>query len=206
MRGVKREVSSKNIYTINMNVTEGSLKISSYNGDLIDINGKLGFWTRNIKAYTKDTMAFIEIKSRLFKPTFIKTAPSEIEVKIPKEYRMNLNLYLGEVKVNISDLKLNILSIKAENSDIHLANVYEEIFNSDLGESKFSREEFEKYEDIENLGIVETETGLSFANDIKDFYIDIEEIGGSKKSKIEAKQLVHGETTNSKDIIINNYF
>lgn len=206
MRGVKREVSSKNIYTINMNVTEGSLKISSYNGDLIDINGKLGFWTRNIKAYTKDTMAFIEIKPRLFKPTFIKTAPSEIEVKIPKEYRMNLNLYLGEVKVDISDLKLNILSIKAENSDIHLANVYEEIFNSDLGESKFTREEFEKYEDIENLGIVETETGLSFANDIKDFYIDIEDIGGSKKSKIKVKQLGHGETTNSKDIIINNYF
>lgn len=206
MRGVKREVSSKNIYTINMNVTEGSLKISSYNGDLIDINGKLGFWTRNIKAYTKDTMAFIEIKPRLFKPTFIKTAPSEIEVKIPKEYRMNLNLYLGKVKVDISDLKLNVLSIKSENSDIHLANVYEETFNSDLGESKFTREEFEKYEDIENLGIVETETGLSFANDIKDFYIDIEDIGGSKKSKIKAKQLGNGETTNSKDIIINNYF
>lgn len=206
MRGVKREISSKNIYTINMNVTEGSLKISSYNGDLIDINGRLGFWTRNIKAYTKDTMAFIEIKPRLFKPTFIKTAPSEIEVKIPKEYRMNLNLYLGKVKVDISDLKLNVLSIKSEKSNIHLTNVYEETFNNDLGESKLIREEFEKYEDIENLGIVENETGLSFANDIKDFYIDIEDIGGSKKSKVKVKQLGSGESTSSKDIIINNYF
>lgn len=206
MRVVKREISSKDIYTINMNVTEGSLKISSYNGDLIDISSNLGFWTRNIKAYTKESMAFIEIKPRLFKPTFIKTAPSEIEMKIPKEYRMNLNLYLGKVKVDISDLKLNILSIKSEKSDIHLANVYEETLNSDLGESKLTREEFEKYDDIDNLGIVETETGLSFANDIKDFYIDIEDVGLSKKSKIRSKQLGQGEGTKSKEIIINNYF
>ena len=56
------------------------------------------------------------------------------------------------------------------------------------------------------MGIVENETGLSFANDIKDFYIDIEDIGGSKKSKVKAKQLGSGESTSSKDIIINNYF
>lgn len=209
MRFVKREVSSKDIYTINMNVTEGCLKISSYSGDIIDISGNLGFWTRNIKAYKKDTMAFIEIKPRLFKPTFIKTAKSEIEVKIPKEYKMNLNLYLGKVKVELSDLKLNILSIKTENSDIELINVKEEVFNSDIGESKLKREEFVKYEDVDNLGIVEIETGLAFANDINDFYIDIEDFGSNKGENKKNLNLGLNEgnlNTDSKDIIINNYF
>ncbi|MGL5616531.1 MAG: hypothetical protein ACRDD2_09950 [Sarcina sp.] len=204
MRLVKREVTVKDIHTINMNVTEGQLKISRYNGDILDINGKLGFWTKNIKTYSKDSIAFVEIKPRIFKPKFLKTMPSEIELKIPKECKMNLNLYLGKVDLEISDLKLNILSIKAEESKINLINVKKETFNEEIGKSKIVIEEFERYEEIDNLGIIELETGLSFAgNDLNDFYIDIEEFSSNKK---KMKKLGYGENTNSKDIIINNYF